>query len=148
MNMNFFHLDYPVTSCHVICWLQMNSSMWITQWPHVMLSVDFRWTLPYGLPNDLLSCYLLTSDELFHMDYQMTSCHVISWLQMKLFCVDDPSDLCSINISGQLLSDVKEEDFSLFDNIAYVNAAENFLTVGRSTLKNLCIRHSTFILQG
>jgi len=65
---------------------------------------------------------------------------------MKLFCVDDPSDLCSINISGQLLSDVKEEDFSLFDNIAYVNAAENFLTVGRSTLKNLCMRHSTFIL--
>ena len=53
---------------------------------------------------------------------------------MKLFCVDDPSDLCSINISGQRLSEVKEDDFPLFHNVAYVNAAENFLTIGMSQI--------------
>ena len=60
------------------------------------------------------------------------SAFVIYLLQMKLFCVDDPSDLCSINISGQLLSEVKEEDLGLFNNVAYVNAAENYLTIGTS----------------
>lgn len=49
---------------------------------------------------------------------------------MKHCCVDDPSDLCSVNINGQLFTDVKEEDFSLFDNVAYVNAAENYLPLG------------------
>ncbi|XP_064639371.1 X-ray radiation resistance-associated protein 1-like [Lineus longissimus] len=46
---------------------------------------------------------------------------------MKHCCVDDPSDLCSVSISGQGLSEVKEEDFALFDNVAYVNASENYL---------------------
>lgn len=46
---------------------------------------------------------------------------------MKHCCVEDPSDLCSVNISGQNLTEVKEEDFSLFDNVAYVNASENIL---------------------
>ena len=50
---------------------------------------------------------------------------------MKHCCVDDPADLCSVNISGQSFTDVKEEDFSLFDNVAYVNAAENYLPLGR-----------------
>ena len=49
---------------------------------------------------------------------------------MKHCCVDDPADLCSVNISGQAFTDVKEEDFALFDNVAYVNAAENFLPLG------------------
>ncbi|XP_002738623.1 X-ray radiation resistance-associated protein 1-like [Saccoglossus kowalevskii] len=42
-------------------------------------------------------------------------------------CVEDPSDLCSVNIIGQDLSEVREEDFQLFDNVAYVNASENLL---------------------
>ncbi|XP_046584130.1 X-ray radiation resistance-associated protein 1-like [Haliotis rubra] len=46
---------------------------------------------------------------------------------MKQCCVEDPSDLCSINIAGKELSEVKEDDFSLFDNVAYVNAGENYL---------------------
>nr|XP_022287824.1 X-ray radiation resistance-associated protein 1-like [Crassostrea virginica] len=46
---------------------------------------------------------------------------------MKHCCVEDPSDLCSVNISGQEMSEVKEDDLALFDNVAYVNAAENFL---------------------
>ena len=36
---------------------------------------------------------------------------------MKHYCVEDPSDLCSVNISSKNLSDVKEDDFSLFDNV-------------------------------
>ena len=51
-------------------------------------------------------------------------------LQMKHCCVDDPVDLCSVNISGQKLTDVKEEDLSLFDNVAYVNASDNLLPFG------------------
>ena len=51
---------------------------------------------------------------------------------MKHCCVEDPADLCSVNISGQGFSDVKEEDFQLFDNVAYVNAAENFLPLGKN----------------
>ena len=51
--------------------------------------------------------------------------------QMKHCCVEDPSDLCSVNISGKEISDVKEEDLALFDNVAYVNASENFLSFGK-----------------
>lgn len=53
-----------------------------------------------------------------------------SLFQMKHCCVEDPADLCSVNISGQNLSDVKAEDFKLFDNVAYVNASENILPLG------------------
>ena len=49
---------------------------------------------------------------------------------MKHCCVEDPADLCSVNISGQGLGEAKEEDFALFDNIAYVNASENLLPFG------------------
>lgn len=45
--------------------------------------------------------------------------------------MDDPSDLCSVNIAGKEMSDVKEEDFEMFDNVAYVNAAENYLPLGK-----------------
>ncbi|CAC5372085.1 X-ray radiation resistance-associated protein 1 [Mytilus coruscus] len=46
---------------------------------------------------------------------------------MRHCCVEDPSDLCSVNIAGKELSEYKEEDFALFDNVAYVNASENYL---------------------
>ena len=49
---------------------------------------------------------------------------------MKHCCVDDPADLCSVNINGQKLTDVKEEDLSLFDSVAYVNASDNLLPFG------------------
>ncbi|XP_071949456.1 X-ray radiation resistance-associated protein 1-like isoform X2 [Antedon mediterranea] len=48
---------------------------------------------------------------------------------MKHCAVGDPSDLCSVNIAGQELTDVKSEDFALFDNVAYVNAGENLLSL-------------------
>ncbi|KAH3807141.1 hypothetical protein DPMN_135474, partial [Dreissena polymorpha] len=46
---------------------------------------------------------------------------------MRHCCVEDPSDLCSVNIAGKEMTDVKEEDLALFDNVAYVNASENYL---------------------
>lgn len=49
---------------------------------------------------------------------------------MKHCCVEDPSDLCSVNIAGQEMSEVKEDDLALFDSVAYVNAAENYLPFG------------------
>jgi Leucine-rich repeat (LRR) protein len=41
--------------------------------------------------------------------------------------VEDPSDVCSINVTAKDLNDVKSEDFQLFDNVAYINAGENLL---------------------
>jgi len=46
---------------------------------------------------------------------------------MKQFHVDDPSDLCSIKISGQELREVNEDDFLLFDNVIHVDAGDNNL---------------------
>ncbi|XP_058971849.2 X-ray radiation resistance-associated protein 1 [Pocillopora verrucosa] len=46
---------------------------------------------------------------------------------MKHFHVDDPSDLCSVNISGQELREVNENDFLLFDNVIHVDAGDNNL---------------------
>ncbi|XP_035827301.1 X-ray radiation resistance-associated protein 1 isoform X2 [Aplysia californica] len=46
---------------------------------------------------------------------------------MKHCCVEDPADLCSVNIAGKELTDVKEDDLALFENVAYVNAGENYL---------------------
>ncbi|XP_067280085.1 X-ray radiation resistance-associated protein 1 isoform X2 [Pseudorasbora parva] len=50
-------------------------------------------------------------------------------LLMTLHCVDKPSDLCSINISGQRLRKVTLEGLEQFDNIAYINASDNHLTL-------------------
>ena len=66
--------------------------------------------------------------------------------QMKHCCVEDPSDLCSVNISGKEISDVKEEDLALFDNVAYVNASENFLPFGRSFCRRAIVIAKIFAL--
>ncbi|XP_046876878.1 X-ray radiation resistance-associated protein 1 [Hypomesus transpacificus] len=50
-------------------------------------------------------------------------------LLMKLHCVDQPSDLCSVDISEQRLNSVKTEDLVDFDNVAYVNASDNSLPI-------------------
>ncbi|XP_041088914.1 X-ray radiation resistance-associated protein 1 isoform X2 [Polyodon spathula] len=47
---------------------------------------------------------------------------------MKLHYVEDASDLCSVDISHRKLELAKEEDFEMFDNVAYINAAGNLLT--------------------
>ncbi|XP_071489518.1 X-ray radiation resistance-associated protein 1-like [Diadema antillarum] len=49
---------------------------------------------------------------------------------LKHCCIEDPTDLCSVNIAGQDLTDAKEEDFELFTNVAYINAGENLLPFG------------------
>ncbi|NXE55228.1 XRRA1 protein, partial [Casuarius casuarius] len=46
---------------------------------------------------------------------------------MKHHCLKNPSDLCSVNISNQNLA--KEDDFEKFDCVAFINAAENLLTL-------------------
>ncbi|CAD5113791.1 DgyrCDS2958 [Dimorphilus gyrociliatus] len=53
---------------------------------------------------------------------------------LKHCFVEDPTDLCSVNISGCGLTDVKEDDLVLFDNVIYVNAADNVLQL--ESLKN------------
>ncbi|XP_063688099.1 X-ray radiation resistance-associated protein 1-like isoform X2 [Bolinopsis microptera] len=41
--------------------------------------------------------------------------------------LDDPQDICSIDISNQGLNAAKEDDFDLFINLFHINAAENNL---------------------
>uniref|UniRef100_E1BMB0 X-ray radiation resistance-associated protein 1 n=1 Tax=Bos taurus TaxID=9913 RepID=E1BMB0_BOVIN len=46
---------------------------------------------------------------------------------LKHHCVKDPSDLCSINVSGLKFSKAKEKDFKHFNSVIYINASENLL---------------------
>ncbi|XP_063183935.1 X-ray radiation resistance-associated protein 1 [Chroicocephalus ridibundus] len=48
---------------------------------------------------------------------------------MKHHHLKNPSDLCSVNISSQNLISAKEDDFEKFDCVAFINAAENLLTL-------------------
>ncbi|KAM6342067.1 X-ray radiation resistance-associated protein 1 [Podargus strigoides] len=48
---------------------------------------------------------------------------------MKHHSLKNPSDLCSVNISSQNLVSAKEDDFEKFDHVAFINAAENLLTL-------------------
>ncbi|XP_035199638.1 X-ray radiation resistance-associated protein 1 isoform X2 [Oxyura jamaicensis] len=48
---------------------------------------------------------------------------------MKHHCLKNPSDLCSVNVSNQNLVSAKEDDFEKFDGVAFINAAENLLTL-------------------
>ncbi|XP_009889317.1 PREDICTED: X-ray radiation resistance-associated protein 1 [Charadrius vociferus] len=48
---------------------------------------------------------------------------------MKHHRLKNPSDLCSVNISSQNLVSAKEDDFEKFDCLAFINAAENLLTL-------------------
>ncbi|XP_061236832.1 X-ray radiation resistance-associated protein 1 isoform X3 [Bos javanicus] len=49
---------------------------------------------------------------------------------LKHHCVKDPSDLCSINVSGLKFSKAKEKDFKHFNSVIYINASENLLPLG------------------
>jgi len=64
---------------------------------------------------------------------------------MRHCCVEDPSDLCSVNIAGKEMMDVKQDDLALFDNVAYVNASENFLAFGKGQCL-LCLHTFSFVL--
>jgi len=54
----------------------------------------------------------------------------ICFLQLKHCHVSDPSDLCSVNISGQNLTEAVSEDFKTFHNVVVINAADNLLPLG------------------
>ena len=47
--------------------------------------------------------------------------------QLKHHCVKNPSDLCSINVSGLKFSQAKDKDFKHFNSVIYINASENLL---------------------
>lgn len=49
---------------------------------------------------------------------------------MQKHHVDDPLDLCSVDIADQKLNHIENDQFYKFTNVAYVNAAENFLPFG------------------
>uniref|UniRef100_A0A667X275 X-ray radiation resistance associated 1 n=1 Tax=Myripristis murdjan TaxID=586833 RepID=A0A667X275_9TELE len=51
-------------------------------------------------------------------------------LLMRLHCVDEPSELCVVNISEQRLDSVEPDDLKEFDSVAYINAFVNSLSLG------------------
>ncbi|XP_059207853.1 X-ray radiation resistance-associated protein 1 [Centropristis striata] len=50
-------------------------------------------------------------------------------LLLHLHCVDKPSELCSVDISEQKLEAVKPEELKEFDNVAYIDASVNSLSL-------------------
>ncbi|XP_032226924.2 X-ray radiation resistance-associated protein 1 [Nematostella vectensis] len=46
---------------------------------------------------------------------------------MKKFYLEDPSDLCSIKVSGEELKEAAGDDFLLFDNVVHVDVGDNNL---------------------
>ncbi|KAM4701685.1 X-ray radiation resistance-associated protein 1 [Discoglossus pictus] len=48
---------------------------------------------------------------------------------MKTHYVDRPGDLCSVDVSDKNLTTAKEEEFTQFNCVAYINAAENLLAL-------------------
>lgn len=44
---------------------------------------------------------------------------------MNLFCIEDPSDIVSLNLSGKDLYFVKEDDMVMFDSVIEIDASEN-----------------------
>ncbi|XP_030010380.1 X-ray radiation resistance-associated protein 1 [Sphaeramia orbicularis] len=51
-------------------------------------------------------------------------------LLLQLHCVEKPSELCCVDISEQELNSVKAEDLTEFENVAYIDASVNFLSLG------------------
>ncbi|XP_022618418.1 X-ray radiation resistance-associated protein 1 [Seriola dumerili] len=49
---------------------------------------------------------------------------------LQLHCVDKPSELCSVDVSDHKLNSVKPEDLKLFDNVVYIDASVNSLSLG------------------
>ena len=63
-------------------------------------------------------------------DIVFTCCVLFLNFQLKHCCVNDPSDLYTVNVSGQNLSDAVSSDFELFSNVVVVNASDNLLPLG------------------
>ncbi|XP_024865284.1 X-ray radiation resistance-associated protein 1 isoform X2 [Kryptolebias marmoratus] len=51
-------------------------------------------------------------------------------LLLKCCRVDEPSQLCSVDVSEHRLNSVNPEDLELFTNVAYIDASINSLTLG------------------
>ncbi|KAM4545419.1 X-ray radiation resistance-associated protein 1 isoform 2-T2 [Odontesthes bonariensis] len=50
-------------------------------------------------------------------------------LLLRLHCVDEPPQLCSVDVSEQKLSSVKPEDFGVFESVAHIDASINALSL-------------------
>jgi len=62
------------------------------------------------------------------MSYLTVIC--VCFVQLKHCRVTDPSDLCTVNVSGQNLTEAASKDFEMFHNVVVVNAADNLLPLG------------------
>ncbi|XP_061595370.1 X-ray radiation resistance-associated protein 1 [Cololabis saira] len=51
-------------------------------------------------------------------------------LLLQIHCVEKPFQLCSINISERKLKAVKPEELKVFENVAYIDASINSLSLG------------------
>jgi len=60
-------------------------------------------------------------------------------VQLKHCCVKDPSDLYTVNISGQNLTDAVSKDFELFRNVVSINASDNLLSLGLLIVFYFCV---------
>ncbi|MEE6473292.1 hypothetical protein FKM82_009931, partial [Ascaphus truei] len=52
-------------------------------------------------------------------------------MKMKTHYVERPTDLCSVDVSDKNLTSATEEELMQFNCVAYINAAENLLTLGQ-----------------
>lgn len=67
-------------------------------------------------------------------------------LQLKHCCVEDPSDICTININGLQMCEATTDDFAMFDSVAYVNAGENYLPFGEFILRDKKTLYSSVVM--
>ena len=84
------------------------------------------------LSHDFLVCCLhFVSRKYWNHNFYSQFAFFINYFnsQLQHHHVDDARELCSIDIVGEDLSEASG-DFHLFTNVAYINAAENNLTVG------------------
>lgn len=67
----------------------------------------------------------------FTENKQATSLNLLDgFYLMQLCCVEDPMNLCSVDISAKSLKNIKEDDMGMFENITDINANENNLNFG------------------
>lgn len=80
-----------------------------------------------SLPTKSISSVSKRSFKTSKTDEDKTRKKLDGFYLVNVYHIDDPLDLCSINICGKELNQVNEEDFSLFKNVIHIDAGENNL---------------------
>ncbi|XP_018429995.1 PREDICTED: X-ray radiation resistance-associated protein 1-like, partial [Nanorana parkeri] len=107
-----------------------------------------RWLLsqktPQGRDIRMVVCSASSEEksrsEVAHMSHRRSSCPperrrrppnsvLDSQFLVKVHHVKDPSDLCAVDVSDKHLTAARTEEFVRFNNVAYINAAENALAL-------------------